>query len=105
MFLKLYYNKEPCVFPCQEGWHRPVLSLFAKVFIVFSCTLPKVACSQKFAFAQRNRAMKAPVGLLLLRKRELALAGGTGSSHYQQKETERSRRGTPCCTYRCCLWS
>ena len=25
------------------------LSLFAKVFIVFSCTLPKVACSQKFA--------------------------------------------------------
>ena len=18
----LYYNKEPCVFPCQEGWHE-----------------------------------------------------------------------------------
>ena len=35
--------------------------------------------------------MKAPLGLLLLRKRELALAGGTGSSHYQQRETERSR--------------
>ncbi|UYJ02069.1 MAG: transposase [Faecalibacterium prausnitzii] len=22
----------------------------------------------------------------------------------QQRETERSRRGTPCCTYRCYLW-
>ena len=43
---------------------------------------------------------KAPLGLLLLRKRELALAGGAGSSHPQQRETERSRRGTPCCTYR-----
>ena len=50
--------------PCQEGWHRPVLSLFAKVFTVFSCKLPKSACSQKFAFAQRSGAMKAPVGLL-----------------------------------------
>ena len=28
---------------------------------------------------------KAPLGLLLLRKRELALAGGTGSSYLQQK--------------------
>ena len=50
--------------PCQEGWHRPVLSLFAKVFTVFSCKLPKSACSQKFAFAKRSVAMKAPVGLL-----------------------------------------
>ena len=47
---------------------------------------------------------KAPLGLLLLRKRELALAGGAGSSHPQQRETERSRRGTPCCTYRYRLW-
>jgi len=47
---------------------------------------------------------KAPLGLLLLRKRELALAGGTGSSYPRQRKTERSRRGTPCCTYRCCLW-
>ena len=36
-------------FSCQEGWHRPALSLFAKVFIVFSCKLLKVTCSQKFA--------------------------------------------------------
>ena len=50
--------------PCQESWHRPVLSLFAKVFTVFSCKLPKVACFQKFAFAKRSGAMKAPVGLL-----------------------------------------
>ena len=50
--------------PCQEGWHRPVLSLFAKVFTVFSYKLPKVACFQKFAFAKRSGAMKAPVGLL-----------------------------------------
>ena len=45
---------------------------------------------------------KAPLGLLLLRKRELALAGRTGSSCPQQRETERSRWGTPCCTYR--MW-
>ena len=50
--------------PCQEGRHRPVLSFFAKVFTVFSCKLPKVACFQKFAFAKRSGAMKAPVGLL-----------------------------------------
>ena len=34
---------------CQEGWHRPALSLFAKVSLVFSCKLLKVTCSQKFA--------------------------------------------------------
>jgi len=50
--------------PCQEGRRRPALSLFAKVSLAFSCTLPKSACSQKFAFAQRSGAMKAPVGLL-----------------------------------------
>ena len=32
------------------------------------------------------------------------MAGRAGSSHHQQRKTERSRRGTPCCTYRCCLW-
>ena len=53
---------------CQEGWHRPVLSLFTKVFCVFSCIPPKVACFQKFAFAKRSAAMKAPVGLLSDRK-------------------------------------
>ena len=42
--------------PCQEGWHRPVLSLFAKVFTVFSCKLPKVTYFQKFAFAKRSGA-------------------------------------------------
>ena len=52
------------IFPCQEGWHRPALSLFAKVSLAFSCTLPKAAHFQKFAFAQRSGAMKAPVGLL-----------------------------------------
>ena len=31
---------------------------------MFSCKLLKVTCSQKFAFAQRSGAMKAPVGLL-----------------------------------------
>ena len=30
----------------------------------FSCTLPKVTYSQKFAFAKRSGAMKAPMGLL-----------------------------------------
>ena len=33
---------------CQEGWYRPALSLFAKVFLAFSCKLPKVAHSRNF---------------------------------------------------------
>ena len=33
---------------CQEGWHRPALSLFAKVSLVFSCKLPKATCFQNF---------------------------------------------------------
>lgn len=33
---------------CQEGQDLPLLSLFTKVFDIFSCTLPKVACFQKF---------------------------------------------------------
>ena len=48
--------------PCQEGWHRPVLSLFAKVFTVFSCKLPKVTCFQKFAFAKRSANASLPHG-------------------------------------------
>ena len=31
------------------------------------------------------------------------MAGGTGSS-LRQRKTERSRRGTPCCTYRYRMW-
>ena len=42
---------------------------------------------------------KAPLGLLLLRKRELALAGRTGSS-CRKRKTGSSRWGTPCLTYR-----
>jgi len=49
---------------CQEGWQRPALSLFAKIPLDFSCKLPKVTYFQKFAFAKRSAAMKAPVGLL-----------------------------------------
>ena len=48
--------------PSQEGWHRPVLSLFAKVFTVFSCKLPKVTCFQKFAFAKRSANANLPHG-------------------------------------------
>ena len=77
-------------FSCQEGWHRPALSLFAKVFIVFSCTLPKVTYSQKFAFAQRSGAMKAPVGLLsdgtVLHQQD----GGTKSRQVRVCAVERS---------------
>ena len=60
---------------------------------------PSICCRRPFGRS------KAPLGLLLLRKHEFALAGRAGSSHYQQRETERSRRGTPCCTYRYRLWS
>ena len=49
---------------CQEGRHRPALYLFTKVSLDFSCKLPKATCFQKFAFAKRSGAMKAPVGLL-----------------------------------------
>ena len=49
-------------------------SLFTKVSLAFSCKLPKAAHFQKFAFAQRSGAMKAPVGLLsdrtVLRKQD-----------------------------------
>ena len=48
--------------PCQEGWHRPVLSLFAKVFTVLSCKLPKVTCFQKFTFAKRSANASLPHG-------------------------------------------
>jgi hypothetical protein len=41
-----------CVY--QEGWQRPVLSLFAKVLATFSYTLPKVACFQNFLLTQLN---------------------------------------------------
>jgi len=40
--------------PCQEGWNRPTLSLFAKVFDVFSCNLLKVACFQKFLLTRHE---------------------------------------------------
>ena len=37
---------------CQEGWHRPALSLFAKVPLVFSCKPPKVSYFKKFLLTQ-----------------------------------------------------
>ena len=51
-----------CLFK-RAGSVRPSL-FFAKVSFAFSCTLPKVTYFQKFAFAKRSAAMKAPVGLL-----------------------------------------
>ena len=60
------------------------------------------------ACARPRCRLKAPLGLSLLRcaaqTRACRMAGGTSSSRRQQRETERSRRGTPCCTYRCYLW-
>ena len=60
-----------------------------------------LACARPFG------RLKAPLGLSLLRcaaqTRACRVAGGTGS-YLRQRKTERSRRGTPCCTYRCCLW-
>ena len=60
------------------------------------------------AYARPFGRLKAPPGLSLLRcaaqTRACRVAGGTGSSHRQQRETERSRRGTPCCTYRYLMW-
>ena len=51
-------------------------------------------------FAQLERSFTDFVELL----EETGYPISTSSSHPQQRETERSRRGTPCCTDRCCLW-
>ena len=52
--------------------------------------------------------LKAPLGLSLLRcaaqTRACRVAGGAGSSYPRQRKTERSRWGTPCCTYRYRMW-
>ena len=61
-----------------------------------------LACARPFG------RLKAPLGLSLLRcaaqTRACRVAGGTGSSYPQQRKTERSRRGTPCCTYCYRMW-
>ena len=56
--------------------------------------------------SQTVRSLKSPTGAFIaaLRKHEFALAGRAGSSRRQQRETERSRRGTPCCTYCYRMW-
>ena len=41
MFLKLYYNKEACVFPCQEGWHRPTLSFLSSFSFIIKSRTPQ----------------------------------------------------------------
>ena len=60
------------------------------------------------AYARQFGRLKAPPGLSLLRcaaqTRACRVAGGAGSSYPRQRKTERSRWGTLCCTYRCCLW-
>ena len=60
-----------------------------------------LACARPFG------RLKAPLGLSLLRcaaqTRACRVAGGTGS-HPRQRKTERSRWGTPCCTYRYRMW-
>ena len=61
-----------------------------------------LACARPFG------RLKAPLGLSLLRcaaqTRACRMAGRAGSSHHQQRKTERSRWGTPCCTYRYRVW-
>ena len=69
----------------------------------------KVACrgeAPPFA-AQTARSLKSPTGAFIAPLRcanaSLPMAGGTGSS-LRQRKAERSRRGTPCCTYRYRMW-
>ena len=61
-----------------------------------------LACARPFG------RLKAPLGLSLLRcaaqTRACRVAGGTGSSCKQRKTGSSLRWGTPCCTYRYCLW-
>ena len=60
------------------------------------------------AYARPFCRLKAPLGLSLLRcaaqTRACRMAGGTGSSCKQRKTGSSLRWGTPCCTYRYCLW-
>ena len=60
------------------------------------------------AYARPFGRLKAPLGLSLLRcaaqTRACRMAGGTGSSCKQRKTGSSLRWGTPCCTYRYCLW-
>ena len=61
-----------------------------------------LACARPFG------RLKAPLGLSLLRcaaqTRACRVAGRAGSSYPRQRKTERSRWGTPCCTYRYRMW-
>ena len=60
-----------------------------------------LACARPFG------RLKAPLGLSLLRcaaqTRACRMAGRIGSS-CRKRKTGSSRWGTPCCTYRYCLW-
>ena len=53
------------------------------------------------------RSLKSPTGAFIAPLRcanaSLPMAGGAGSS-CKQRKTGSSHWGTPCCTYRCCLW-
>ena len=53
------------------------------------------------------RSLKSPTGAFIAPLRcanaSLPMAGRTGSS-CKQRKTGSSRWGTPCCTYRYCLW-
>ena len=54
------------------------------------------------------RSLKSPTGAFIAPLRcanaSLPMAGGAGSSYPRQRKTERSRWGTPCCTYRYRMW-
>ena len=70
MFLKLYYNKEPCVFPCQEGWHRPALSFFQSFPYVF-LQAAEISVFSKVRVCEAQRSNESPSGAF---KRQNGLA-------------------------------
>ena len=57
------------------------------------------------ANARPFRCLKAPLGLSLLRCANASLPWQAEQAHHTpSKKTERSRRGTPCCTYCYRMW-
>ena len=93
--------------------HRDFTSATLASFdvILLGCACPK-PCLER----TRRNCVNLTQFLPLLQKRASAsrsqsgtmsanlMASETGSSYPQQRETERSRRGTPCCTYLCRMW-
>ena len=72
---------------CQEGWHRPALSLFVKVFIVFLHTAESDVFS-KVRVCEAQRSNESPSGAF---KRQNGLAQQDGGASPRQVHVDTAR--------------